>query len=131
LRFVLWSLLGVLCTSAGCNLFLTSNKFDKKYLQYQCVYFMECYDEYGYFDFENVSECVEFFEESGYYGGDYYEDCDFNKKAASKCLKGLKVLTKAGCDDYEAAYDKAEDNLDQCSDVYDCSSSTGDTQDTR
>jgi len=124
----------VLCVtlsgSVSCNVFMTSAKFDKKMLNYQCAFFMECYDDY--FSFESRSECVEAFEDYGYFSGDYYEDCDFDKKAASKCLKGMKIMVNAGCDDYDEAYDRAEDKLDECSEVYDCSSALPrDTADTR
>ena len=112
------------CGTLSCNMFLTRSTFDKKVLKYQCTYFMECYDDY--FDFDNVSDCMETFADYGYYSGSYYDDCDFKKKAASRCLSGMKIMVRADCDDYDDAYDRAEDKLEECDEVYDCDSDAGD-----
>ena len=80
---------------------LNANNFDDRFAEELCKAYQECQAVYFNEYYDNVRECTDAI--TGYYGGDYYADCDFDRKAAKDCLKRYKSFRRS-CE-YEDLYD--------------------------
>lgn len=89
------------------------DEFRDEQISIACEYYMECYsgdDDYVYFAFDSQSECEAFFGAFAGYYDDYYDTCEYDKKAAKECLDAYDQIT---CDDTEVDYSA-------CENVYSC-----------
>ena len=115
----------VVGSSTGCS--LSQEKFQDRYYEAVCEHYVACYseDDYAFFTFEDVDECVAFF--SAFADDSYYDDCDYDSSAAKECINGIEDYA-GQCDADDSDY---EDAAEACEQVYDCPDSGGeDTSDT-
>ncbi len=95
----------------------SADNFPRAMWKSLCKKMLECYEDSTYLYFEDLDECVEVFDEYSDYMGDYYDDCDYDRASARRCLSSYD---RAPCETDEWDDDKWEELWDDCEAVWDC-----------
>jgi hypothetical protein len=109
-RLVLVLAAGMLLPACGVN----RDNYVEKFVKVRCELY-ECYEDFEEY-WNDVDECVD--EALGYledYLDEYYADCEFSRRNATKCINSYK---KISCEDFESG--DYEYDGEACEDIWEC-----------
>ena len=110
-----WSLAAFFVLAGCLSSFgkVTEETWNERFAKTYCQYSKRCMALYFFYEYDDVAECAEEYEETLEDQSDWYDDCSFDEDEAQDCLDALNESCQSiGEDEFE--------DLEACGKVWDC-----------